>query len=239
MILFRSIVYFGYMSLSVIAFSLPIALFRRFTSYDFASRASNAWGRSNLKMLKWVCNLEYRIEGWENLPDKACVVLSKHQSAWETIALRGLLPPHQAWVLKQELLNVPFFGWALKAVEPIAIDRTAGRQAVKQIVSQGVHALENERWVIVFPEGTRVAPGKRKKYGIGGSILAERSGRPVVPIAHNAGVFWRRRGIRKYPGTIDVVIGKPISTENKKASQITREVEAWIESQMERLPSSR
>ncbi len=156
--------------------------------------------------------------------------MSKHQSAWETIALRGLLPPEQSWVLKKELMSVPFFGWGLRMVEPIAIDRSSGRNAIKQIVNEGVSFLEKGRWLIIFPEGTRVAPGERKKYGMGGGILAEKSGYPVLPISHNAGNFWKRRGLRKFPGTIKLVIGEKISTDGKKASQITREVEAWIES---------
>jgi 1-acyl-sn-glycerol-3-phosphate acyltransferase len=162
--------------------------------------------------------------------------MCKHQSAWETIALRALLPPPQAWVLKQELLRVPFFGIALKRCEPIAIDRKSGRKAVRQVLTQGIHALEQGRWVIIFPEGTRVAPGVRKKYGVGGGLLAEKSGIPVVPIAHNAGTFWRRRSISKHPGTVEVVVGEPISTAGRSATEIMETVEDWIESEVDRLP---
>jgi 1-acyl-sn-glycerol-3-phosphate acyltransferase len=120
-------------------------------------------------------------------------------------------------------------------VEPIAIDRGAGRAAVRQILERGTEALGAGRWVVIFPEGTRVAPGERRKYGIGGALLAERSGFPVYPVAHNAGVFWRRRDLRKLPGTVQVIVGSGIDTRGKKASAINREVEAWIEGQMERL----
>ena len=188
----------------------------------------------NLRLLKFFCNLDYRIVGFEHVLKQNCIVMSKHQSTWETIALRGLLPPSQTWVLKRELLSVPFFGWALKRCQPIAIDRKSGRKAVKQVISQGTEALNAGRWVIVFPEGTRVAPGVRKKYGIGGALLAEKSRFPVVPIAHNAGDFWKRRDLRKYPGRVDVIIGPPISSEGKKASQIIAEVEEWIEGNMPR-----
>jgi 1-acyl-sn-glycerol-3-phosphate acyltransferase len=188
----------------------------------------------NMAMLKLICHLDYKIEGLEKLQERNCIVMSKHQSAWETISLRGLLPPAQAWVLKRELLSVPLFGWALKRCNPIAIDRNAGRKAVKQVLEQGMNALNKGRWVVIFPEGTRVAPGKRKKYGIGGALLAERSEYPVVPIAHDAGYFWRRRDLKKHPGTIEVVVGDPISSKGKNASQINKEVESWIEGQMEK-----
>jgi len=186
-------------------------------------------------MLKLICRLDYSVVGLEKLQSNNCIVMCKHQSAWETISLRGLLPPAQAWVLKRELLSVPLFGWALKRCQPIAIDRSAGRKAVNQVLELGMDALTKGRWVVIFPEGTRVAPGKRKKYGIGGALLAERSEYPVVPIAHNAGDFWRRRELKKYPGTIEVVVGEPISSIGKSASQINREVESWIETQMEKL----
>lgn len=133
-------------------------------------------------------------------------------------------------------MAVPFFGWALKALDPIAIDRGAGRKAVKQILRQGKKALSQGKWVVVFPEGTRTAPGQRKKYGVGGAILAASSGHPVVPIAHNAGLFWKRRGVRKFPGTIQICIGKAILSDGKSADEIIQEVEDWIENKVEALP---
>ena len=163
----------------------------------------------------------------------------KHQSAWETIALRALLPPRQTWVLKRELLWIPIFGWALAMARPIAIDRKSGRAAARKLIAEGTDRLERGHCVILFPEGTRVAPGHRGKYHIGGALLAAASGYPVVPIAHNAGVFWARRSIRKYPGTIQVVIGPPIPTEGLSAAQITRRVEQWIEKTVAELPDER
>ncbi|MCW8948726.1 MAG: 1-acyl-sn-glycerol-3-phosphate acyltransferase, partial [Sedimenticola sp.] len=160
---------------------------------------------------------------------------SKHQSAWETMALRALLPPEQAWVLKRELMWVPFFGWAAATVQPIAINRKAGRKAAKQVIEIGIERLRQKRLVLIFPEGTRVAPGERKRYGMGGALLAEKSGVPVIPIAHNAGSFWKRRDIRKYPGIITVIVGDPIQSAGKKAAEINQEVEQWIESTMEKI----
>ena len=133
---------------------------------------------------------------------------------------------------------VPVFGWALAVVHPIAIDRKAGRKAIKQVIDQGKACLAEGRNVIVFPEGTRTAPGQHHRYGIGGGLLAEKAGVPVIPIAHNAGVFWARRGLHKHAGNIQVVIGEPIATTNKDAGQIMAEVEDWIEGVQETLPKS-
>ena len=193
----------------------------------------NAWSRLNLWGLKVICRLDYRLQGMENLPQGNAIILSKHQSTWETIALISLIPYPKAWVIKRELLYVPVFGWVMYLFKPIAIDRKSGRKAVRQVIEQG---LADGLWVIIFPEGTRVAPGEHRRYGIGGALLAEQSGYPVVPIAHNAGVFWRRRGLLKYPGTIDVRIGPVIDPKGLKASEINQRVEQWIETTQASLP---
>jgi 1-acyl-sn-glycerol-3-phosphate acyltransferase len=237
MILLRSSIYFTLLVLSTVFFALLIVIFFWFP-YNWRSRFANAWGITNLWLLKLICGLKYEITGWENIPKDGCIFLAKHQSAWETISLRGLLPPNQIWVLKRELMWVPFFGWALYLVKAISIDRQAGRQAAKKIISEGAMHLKAGRNVVIFPEGTRVAPGQRKRYGIGGAFLAHETGHPVVPIAHNAGVFWRRRDLRKYPGTIQVVIGPMIETKDLSSSEINRKVEDWIESTMETLPTT-
>lgn len=162
--------------------------------------------------------------------------MAKHQSAWETIALRCILPGNQAWVLKQELMRIPVFGWALAKARPIAIDRSAGRRAVKELIEQGTNHLRDGRYVMIFPEGTRVAPGSHRRYGLGGALLAEKSGYPVLPIAHNAGVYWSRRSLRKYPGTVHVVIGPIIDSAGRSAKEILHQTETWIEGEVSRLP---
>ena len=236
MIIFlRSLLYFLALILSTTFYSTALGVVGPLLPYSRRCVLANSWGMLNLKFLKFFCGLDYEVEGLEHIQKQNCIVMSKHQSAWETLALRGLLPPSQSWVLKKELLSVPFFGWALKRCQPIAIDRKAGRRAVRQVVDQGTEALKDGRWVIIFPEGTRVAPGVRKKYGIGGALLAEKSSYPVVPIAHNAGEFWKRRDLKKYPGRVKVIIGEPIPTDGKKASQIISEVEEWIEGNMLKL----
>ena len=238
MVLARSLFYFALLVLTTLLFSLPLILVGWAAPYRWNALTASAWGLTNLKLLDWICKLHYRVEGWENIPEGGVIFLSKHQSAWETIALRGLLKPEQTWVLKRELMWIPVFGWALAAVEPIAINRKSGRRAVRDIVTQGKERLKAGRSVIVFPEGTRVAPGQRKRYGIGGALLAEHSGFPIVPIAHNAGSFWRRRGLRKYPGTIQMIIGPVIHTAGLDAQEIIRAVEDWIEATMKQLPQA-
>lgn len=236
MILLRSIVYFVTLVVSGMIFGLLIALIGPLRPVQFTDKMASDWGRLNLRLQRLICGLDYRISGAENLPAGASIVMSKHQSAWETIALRGLLKPQQSWVLKKELMQVPIFGRGLALAKSIPIDRSAGRRAVRKVVEEGSARLAEGRYVIIFPEGTRTAPGERKKYGIGGGVLAERSGAVVIPIAHNAGVYWRRRGVKKYPGTVQVVIGPPIDCQGKRAVEIMQEVESWIESTAQELP---
>ncbi len=238
MILLRSLLYFLLMSLTVLTHGLAIVLFNRFLPPGASDKIATHWGKMNIWLQRVICGLRIHMVGTENLPQKAMIVMSKHQSTWETISLRGLLAPHQSWVLKEELLKIPVFGRALIASRAIPIDRKAGRKAVIKVIREGKKALQDGRLVVIFPEGTRTAPGERKKYGIGGAILAEKTGYPVVPIAHNAGVYWSRRGVKKYPGTIEVRIGAPIPSEGRSATEINGEVEAWIEGQLENLPKS-
>lgn len=238
MILLRSVIYFATMVISVVVFGLTIALVGWFVPGVVSDRLATTWGRVNLWLQRTICGLGYRLEGAENLPDGPCIIMAKHQSTWETIGLRGLLKPEQSWVLKQELMRIPIFGWGLRFARSIPIDRAAGRKAVFKVVDDGKARLAEGRYVIIFPEGTRTAPGERKRYGVGGAVLAERSGVAVVPIAHNAGVFWRRRGVKKYPGTIQVKVGPPITSEGRKAAEIMRDVEEWIEAEVEKMPQA-
>jgi len=194
-------------------------------------RVAGQFARFNLWSLQHLCALGYRVEGEEHIPSQPAIILCKHQSAWETLALQRIFPPI-AWVLKRELLWIPIFGWGLASIAPIAIDRGAGRKAMRQIIDKGTQRLANGRWVVLFPEGTRIAPGKKGRYRMGGGVLAEQSGYPVIPVAHNAGWFWRRHGFLRYPGRIDVVIGPLIASRGKTAAEIMDKVESWIEAQM-------
>lgn len=210
---------------------LPVATLSFVLPYRARYTIVSTWAPLNLWWLRITCGLNHIVEGLENLPAEPAVVLCKHQSAWETLALNLLFRP-QVWVLKRELLRIPVFGWGLSALQPIAINRKAGRSAIKQVVEQGTDRLNKGCWVVVFPEGTRVAPGQQKRYRLGGAILAHETGRCVVPVAHNAGDYWPRRSYCKKPGTIRLVIGPLIDTEGKKAADINREAQGWIEQQV-------
>lgn len=184
-----------------------------------------------LKWVEWSLGIRYEVRGWENLPKGPTIVLSKHQSAWETLFLEARFP-HQCWIVKKELLWLPFVGWGLMAIRCIAIDRSSGHAARDQIVEQGRERLGEGLWVTIFPEGTRIAPGKRGRYGIGGALLATRTGTPILPIAHNAGEVWGRYAFRKQAGVVTVVIGPPIQTKDRDVLSVKTEVEEWIEGQM-------
>lgn len=204
------------------AFVGPLIPFR----YRFG--LARYWGRVLLWVLKRTCRLDYRVEGEGNLPAGAHVALMKHSSSWETFAQAVLLPP-QAWVLKRELTWLPFVGWGVRLLRAIAVDRGAGQIAVKSVLEQGKARLAEGLWVVIFPEGTRMPPGQTRKYGISGALLAIESGARVVPVAHDAGYYWPRRGLMKKPGTIRVVIGEPIDTAGREPRELNLQVQAWIE----------
>jgi 1-acyl-sn-glycerol-3-phosphate acyltransferase len=199
-------------------------------------RVITLWNRTVVASARLICGVRWRIEGGENLPDYPVVVMAKHQSAWETIILPVCLPRPLAMVIKRELLRVPFFGWGMAMLSPIAIDRSAGREALKQIVQAGKARLAQGFWVLIFPEGTRMAPGEVGRYGIGGAWLATHTGTPVLPIAHNAGELWPKNAWIKHPGTITLRIGPPIVAKGKKPDVLNQEVQDWIETQVRALP---
>ncbi len=191
----------------------------------------SGWARSMICWLRITCNIRHEVIGLENLPETPSIILSKHQSAWETLAFQAIFPT-QVYVLKRELLWIPIFGWGLAMSSPIAIDRSAGREALKKLVSKGSARLKKGLWVVIFPEGTRKAPGEKGKYQIGGAWLATHTQTQVVPVAHNAGRYWAKNSFIKRPGIIRVHIGKPIKTAGLKADALNQQVEQWIESEM-------
>ena len=234
MILIRSAIFAVLQILLTILFT-----FIAFLSFPFSARTRyrmiTGYNHTVVWLARWVLGIRYVVRGREHLPTIPAVILAKHQSAWETIAFLCLFPPVAA-VIKQELLDLPFFGWAYRMLSPIAIDRTAGRAALKKIVEQGRDKLAQGFWVLVFPEGERMAPGDKGRYGIGGGWLAANTGAPVVPIAHNAGEVWAKDAFIKCPGTITISIGPVIISQGKSAAEIMREAEAWIETEMASLP---
>lgn len=226
MIWLRSLLFqIGYV-LSTLVFSLvslPLWLVGKETRYQVMTYMA----RSVIWWLKVTCGLSFRVYGAEHLPQQACVALVRHESAWETFALQQILP-RQAWVLKRELLRIPFFGWGLKAMWPIAIDRGAGRAALKQVIEQGQERLTDGAWVVVFPEGTRMPAGELGKMNIGGALLAEKAQVPVVLMSHNAGRFWAKGAFLKYPGVIDVHISAPLAV-GLSAKDINAQAEGFFQ----------
>jgi len=230
LLLIRAMLFWIIFLISTIVISLFALVLRLFPEHWRYSLLVS-WNRLNIWSLKVICGLSYRVEGLDNLPTGSAVALVKHQSAWETIALAFILPP-QVWVLKKELLRIPFFGWGIAVLNPIAIDRGAGASALDQVVEQGRERLKKGLWVVIYPEGTRSKPGKKRRYKRGGSVLAVETGFPVVPIAHNAGHFWPKNQFIKLPGTITVRIGPVIEVQGKGAKEINIQAEEWIERQM-------
>ncbi len=233
-IFIRSSIFSVLMLISTIIYSfICLAAFPFPLHYRY--KLITAFTSTMLWLLKVICHIDYKIEGLENIPkDRSGIVLSKHQSTWETFFLQGLF--HQAAIiLKRELLWVPFFGWGLAIIDPIAINRSKASDAMNQIITQGRKCLEAGRWILIFPEGTRIPPGKVGKYRIGGARLATTTGYPVIPVAHNAGCFWPKRSFIKTPGTIHVVIGALIETKNRSPEDVLAEAKNWIESTMKKL----
>ncbi|MDD2738200.1 acyl-phosphate glycerol 3-phosphate acyltransferase [Methylomonas lenta] len=226
-----------------VVFSTPIVglavLSAFFLPFSVRYKIADIWINYLLYMLKLCCGLTHEVEGLENVPKgQAAIIMSKHQSAWETIALRQIISPQTA-VLKKSLLQIPFGGWALATLKPIAIDRSNQKEALKMLLDQGIERLQEGLCVLIFPEGTRVAPGAYKKFNAGGAMLASKSGFPVIPLAHNAGEFWPRNSFLKYPGVIKVKIGPVISTQNKGTKEINAETEEWISQAMKKISAER
>ena len=197
-------------------------------------RIISGWSRCVIWLARVLLGLGYRVDGMDNLPAGPAVILSKHQSAWETLAFQVIFPQH-VHVLKKELLWIPFFGWGLALMSPIAIDRGRGLRALRQMAEQGAARLAQGFWIVVFPEGTRVPPGTKGNYRIGGAWLAVRTGAPVIPVAHNAGLYWGRNAFLKRPGEIRVVIGATIPSAGLTPEALNEKVETWIESQAQSL----
>jgi 1-acyl-sn-glycerol-3-phosphate acyltransferase len=227
-ILIRSLLYAAGQGLLSVLFSMA-AILALPLPYRLRYALVSRWTHWNLWWLEKTCGLNHRVVGEENIPSQPTIIFCKHESAWETLALQRYFTP-QVWVIKRELLWIPFFGWGLATLRPIAIDRSAGRAGLEQILTQGSERLKDGCWVVIFPEGTRVTPGERRRYRQGGALLAEKTGFPVLPVAHNAGDFWPRNSFIKHPGTIQLSFGPAIETTGRSANEINRLAEDWIES---------
>lgn len=230
MLLLRSLVFQVYFFVSVALFALLVVLCGPLP-YHVRFGVARTWSRSMLWTGKAIVGLDYRIEGLENVPREPSVIMIKHSTVFEAYAQLVVLPP-QTWVVKRELMWVPIFGWGLALLKPIAINRSAGATAVSQVIEQGKRRLAEGIWVTIFPEGTRMPPGKTRRYGISGAALATEAGCPVVPVAHNAGDFWPRRSFIKRPGLIRFCIGPPIRAGSLPPRELNIEVQNWVEAKM-------
>jgi 1-acyl-sn-glycerol-3-phosphate acyltransferase len=236
----RAFAFEAFMWTSVVGYGSLLLVLSPFVSRQRLTRIGRAWQHAILRALKRLCRIEHRVHGMQQLGDgRGRVIMSNHQSAWETIALGTIFPVPQTWVMKRELLRIPFFGWALALFEPIAIERRAGRRAMRQLLEQGADRLARGHCVVIFPEGTRVDPGAAGRFSLGGALLAVRGGAPVIPVAHNAGTLWPRRRAPRRAGIIDVIVGPPIETVGRSAEAVNAEVKQWITTAMRSLPGNR
>jgi 1-acyl-sn-glycerol-3-phosphate acyltransferase len=227
----RSLLFTGFFLVFTFLYAILFVSIGLFLPWRGRFAMARYWARVLLGALRLLCRLEYRVEGAANLPvGEPCIALMKHSSSWETFAQAALLPP-QVWVLKRELTWIPFVGWGVRLLDCIAINRGAGGVAVRQLIEQGRERLARGQWIVVFPEGTRMAPGQTRRYGVGGAAVAADTGTRIVPVAHNAGYFWPRRGLLKRPGVIRVVIGAPIDTRGRDPREINEEAQRFIEAQ--------
>ena len=214
-------------------YAIPFVILCLFLPFPRRFVLVRAYATVVLWVLRWSCGLTYRIEG-APLPEGSHVALWKHSSSWETMAMMVVFP-RQVWVLKRELLWIPVVGLGVRQMHAIAIDRSAGHSAVAQVIEQGKARLEEGDWVMIFPEGTRMPAGVTRRYGVSGTLLAAETGRLVVPVAHNAGYYWPRRGLRKRPGVVRVVIGPPVSASGREVREVNEEIQAWVEATVKHL----
>jgi len=226
----RSLAFWIVFPVSLIIFS-TLLLFTVLLSFRVRWALVQVWVHFILWWLRVSCKLTHEIQGSEHITATPGIVFSKHQSTWETIALQQIFSA-QVWVAKRELMFIPFFGWGLALMKCIHIKRGSGKAAMRQLVSQGLARLKEGLWVVIFPEGTRIPAGQRGRYRIGGAVLAEQTGYPIIPVAHNAGEYWARRSFIKYPGVIQVRIGAAIDPAGKNAQQLLNEGADWIEARM-------
>lgn len=207
-----------YSTLSLFTFCLPFKFRYQFITF---------YSAFVVKLAQFVCGLRYEVQGVSNLPKTPCIVLSNHQSTWEALAFQ-IIFPLQSWVVKKQLLCIPFFGWAFALLNPIAIDRSKKNASIEQLLQQGTEQLQQGRWLIIFPEGTRTEPGEQRRFSKGGAILAEKTQVPVIPVAHNAGNYWKKHAFLIKPGTITVSIGPLIETKGVSANEINQQAQTWI-----------
>jgi 1-acyl-sn-glycerol-3-phosphate acyltransferase len=231
----RSALFVLFMAVTVVPWALAVVVVSIFVRGDTVYRMCVGWLTTSIWGAKVICGVHARLHGMDHLPDYPVVLLPKHQSTWETFAFPGLMPHPLCYVFKRELLYIPFFGWAMARMDMIHIDRSKRSQAWNLVAEQGRKFMDQGHWVIMFPEGTRAARGGRGVYKAGGTRLAIATGRPVLPVAVTSARCWPRKSFVLRPGVIDVSIGRPIESTGREPDELMREVETWIEAEMQRL----
>ena len=231
----RSLLYMAWLIVTVVPYAIVVVTLSLVLRGMRLYRFTLGWVHLSIWGARYLCGIRSRISGMENLPDGPVILLSKHQSAWETLAFPLIMPRPLAYVFKRELLYVPFFGWALGRLDMVHIDRSKRAEAFGRVEKQGGRILKQGNWIIMFPEGTRTARGEQGVYKTGGTRLAIATGAWVVPIAVTSARCWPRQAFIKTPGVVEVSIGKPISPEGRKPAEMMAEVERWIEAEMRRL----
>jgi 1-acyl-sn-glycerol-3-phosphate acyltransferase len=231
--LLGSVFFTGFLFVWTFLYAIPFVIVCAVLPFRRRFVLARGWAASLLWVLKVCCGLDYRVEG-AALPEGCHVAFWKHSSSWETVAMMVVFP-RQVWVLKRELLWIPVVGLGVRQMHAIAIDRQSGRSAVAQVIEQGKERLAEGDWVMIFPEGTRMPAGETRRYGVSGTLLAGETGRFIVPVAHNAGYYWPRRGLRKRPGTVRVVIGAPVAVDGREVRELNEEIQAWVEATVKRL----
>jgi 1-acyl-sn-glycerol-3-phosphate acyltransferase len=231
--LLGSVFFTGFWFAWTFLYAIPFVIACFFLPFPRRFVLVRAYATVVLWVLRWSCGLTYRIEG-APLPEGCHVALWKHSSSWETMAMMVVFP-RQVWVLKRELLWIPVVGLGVRQMHAIAIDRSAGHSAVAQVIEQGKTRLAEGDWVMIYPEGTRMPVGETRRYGVSGTLLAAESGRLLVPVAHNAGYYWPRRGLMKKPGVVRVVIGPPFSASGREVREVNEEIQTWVEATVKRL----
>ena len=231
----RSALYFVFLVVTIVPWATVAVLYSIFVRGERLYWVCAGWLSLSIWGARVICGVQARVQGRENLPDSPVVLLSKHQSAWETLAFPSLMPKPLCYVFKRELLWIPFFGWAMARMDMIHIDRSRRAEAWNKVAEQGRRYMALGHWVIMFPEGTRTPRGSQGTYKHGGTRLAIETCRPVLPVAVTSGRCWPRKSFVLRPGIVDISIGKPIDSTGRDADSLMREVETWIEAEMRRL----
>ncbi len=224
--LIRSVIFMLGMIISTCLWVIPSIVARLFP-YKFCFAIVSSWCTFNVHWLRITCGIRYKITGIENIPEQACVIMSNHQSTWETLAYPSIFPT-LTWVIKRELLFVPLFGWGIASTQPIALNRKQGKKAFQQLIKDGKDKLALGRFILIFPEGTRTPYEQQRDLKIGGFVLAKKAKTNILPVAHDAGRLWPRQSFIKTPGTIHLHIGKPIATHEHSAEELRTHYAEWL-----------